>query len=48
MCCDFHIGIRYSNKLYDCKQKCTKVITGLITENFDESKSEKNKNKNKV
>lgn len=28
MCCGYHIGIRYENKLIDCKNKCTKIING--------------------
>lgn len=29
MCCEFHIGLKYTNKRLDCKQKCKKVINGL-------------------
>jgi hypothetical protein len=28
MCCEFHLGLKFTNKRLDCKQKCSKVING--------------------
>merc|ERR1712032_439757 len=45
MCCNFHIGVKFSNKRNDCKRKCSKLI------NFKKDKvkkgSKKNSKKNK-
>ncbi len=32
MCCDFHIGLKFTNKHMDCKQKCNKLVYGLDVE----------------
>ena len=26
MCCDFHIGISYAKRRFECKTKCNKII----------------------
>ena len=48
MCCDIHIGIRYSNKLTDCKSKCNKIINGQkITEDKNNTVANKPADKKK-
>ncbi len=29
MCCEFHVGLKFTNKRLDCKKKCNQVISGL-------------------
>jgi len=47
MCCDFHVGVRYSNKLFDCKQKCTKVTNGMLEDEIESKKNGKKDEKAK-
>jgi hypothetical protein len=43
-CCSFHVGIRYTSKLFDCKSKCTKLISGLELDEKDRKGEFKDKN----
>jgi len=29
LCCSYNVGTQHADKLYDCKSKCTKLVTGI-------------------
>ena len=44
MCCDFHIGISYPKKRFQCKSKCSKVIKRRKIKKKKGKKGKKGKN----
>merc|ERR1712032_1309371 len=52
MCCNFHIGVKFSNKRNDCKRKCEKIVNykGPVAKSKGKTKGKKKsgkKNKSK-
>ena len=43
MCCDFHIGVNFAKKRFECRKKCQKVIKKKAVKG---KKNKKNKQKN--
>ncbi len=31
LCCSFNVGTEHSDKLFQCKSKCTRIVSGLET-----------------
>jgi len=50
MCCEFHIGTKFSNKRKDCKVKCTNLIYGkkAKAKKITKNKAKKGKGKGKA